>query len=78
MSAVHNERKKLLANLLNNMANACFAIGIIAPAAKAFEEGDAASRLSWLALLAAFFAWMVAVAALHLSASAILGGMKDD
>ena len=78
MSAIHNERKKLLANLLNNMANACFAIGIIAPAAKAFENGNSAYQLSWLALLGSFFAWMVAVVALHLSAAQVLGGMRDD
>ena len=78
MSAIHNERKKLLANLLNNMANACFAIGIIAPAAKAFENDGLASKISWITLLGSFFAWMVAVVALHLSAISILGGMNDD
>jgi len=78
MSLVHNERKKLLANLLNNMASACFAVGIIAPAAKAFETGGTAANSSWVGLLASFFAWLVAVIALHLSAMVILGGLRDD
>jgi hypothetical protein len=33
---IHNERTKLLANLLNTMANAGFAVGIAAPIAAVF------------------------------------------
>jgi hypothetical protein len=78
MSKIRDERIKLFATLLNNMANACFAVGMIAPLAGAFISGNQANRPGWLELLASFFAWLMAVVALHLTASHLLGGIKDD
>lgn len=78
MSKRRDERIKLLATLLNNMANACFAVGMIAPLAGAFITGGAASKPGWPALLGSFFTWLLAVVALHLAASYLLGGIKDD
>ncbi len=78
MSKIRDERIKLFANLLNNMANACFAVGMIAPIAGAFVNGNPAYRPGWLELLGSFFAWLMAVGVLHLWASHLLGGIKDD
>jgi hypothetical protein len=44
MDLIHNERVKLLANLLNAMAGSSFAVGVAAPAAAAFFMGLQASR----------------------------------
>lgn len=78
MSKVRDERIKLFATLLNNMANACFAVGMIAPVAGAFVNGNPDREPGWLALLGSFFTWLTAVVALHLTASHLLGGIKDD
>ena len=74
---IHNERVKLLANLLNAMAGSSFAIGVAAPVAAAFfySAGPSGLRLAAVAVGAAV--WLLITAVLHLAAQRTLGGLRE-
>lgn len=74
---IHNERLKLLANLLNAMAGSSYAIGVAAPVAAAFfyRAGGCGLSLSTVAVGAA--AWLGMAAVLHLAAQRVLGGLRE-
>lgn len=73
MNLVQNERIKLTATALNNIAVATIVTALIAPAA-GFLYGTAnpAAGHWWLAV---GFAWLTGGAALHLAARWTLGGL---
>jgi hypothetical protein len=75
MSVIHNERTKLTATLLNNLAVASIVAGGLSPLA-AFAYGlTPLHRDAWIiGLLSAV--WILAGTALHLIARAILGRMQ--
>lgn len=71
---IHNERIKLLANLLNAIAGSSFTIGVAAPIASVFFYNPAGLRVSVVVIGAAVWA-MVAVS-LHLVAEHTLGRLR--
>jgi hypothetical protein len=75
MDVIHNERVKLLANLLNAMAGSSFAIGVAAPAAAAFFYGTASITVHSVVIGAII--WIGAAAVLHTIAQVMLGGLRS-
>lgn len=78
MSKINDERRKLYATLLNNMANACFAIGIVAPIAATLYKKDGEPYIRQEAFEVGVLFWIIAVGLLHLYAQWIIGGMDDE
>jgi hypothetical protein len=74
MSLIENERTKLGATLLNGLAVATAAAGVIVPVISAFY--GLGNSPQWRLLLAGIPVWLAAGAALHLAGRRILGGMK--
>lgn len=72
---VHNERVKLLAGLLNTMAGASFAIGVIAPVAAAFYGP---SHVSLATIIIGVVLWLALATVLHLAAQRVLGGLREN
>ena len=73
MSLIQNERTKLGATLLNGLAVATAAAGVIVPVVSAFY--GLGSGPQWRLLLAGIPIWVAAGAALHLAGRYILGGL---
>ncbi len=74
MNLIHNERVKLLANLLNAMAGSSFAIGVAAPIAASFFYGSASITVHSVAIGAII--WIGAAGVLHGLALATLGRLR--
>ena len=74
MSLVQNERRKHSAAVLNGLAVATAAAGVIVPVAAVFYGLGTAPLLP--VLQAGIPAWLVAGAALHWAGRNILGGLK--
>jgi hypothetical protein len=75
MSLVENERIKLTATALNNMATAVMVTGAVAPLIAAFY-GVGTGMAHGLPLLASAVLWIGAGAGIHLLARRFLGGLK--
>ena len=79
MSAkIRNERRKLFATLLNNMANGSFVVGIAAPIAATFYNVDDKKVIAPFALAVGVASWLCLMFVLHSTAAYILGGLEDD
>ena len=74
---IHNERLKLLANLLNAMAGSSYAIGVAAPVAAAFFYRAGGSGLSLSTVAVGAAAWLGMAVVLHLAAQRVLGGLRE-
>lgn len=73
-TAIHNERTKLLANLLNTMAGSSYTVGVAAPVAATFFYGSANLRLG--AVVVGAVVWLAIASVLHLAAQRVLGGVR--
>lgn len=71
MSLVHNERTKLLATALNNVAVATVVTALIAPAASFLYGATTPAGGGWW--LAIGIAWLTGGIILHLAAQRVLG-----
>lgn len=71
---VHNERTKLTATLLNNIAAASLITGVVGPAV-AVSYGLPGPTGGWTAILITLV-WLSTGAALHYMARALLKGLK--
>lgn len=74
MTLVHNERTKLLATALNNIAVATLATAIIAPVA-GLLYGSSSMASSWWPVVG--LVWMVMRASLHVAAHYVLGRLQE-
>jgi len=74
MSLVHNERTKLLATALNNIAVATVVTAIVAPTAGVLYGSVAAGANGWWFLIA--LVWLLAGIGLHISAHAVLSRLR--
>lgn len=72
---IHNERLKLLANLLNAIASSTIVAGVVAPIAAAlvFEHPGFRPGVAIFGI----FLWTGIGAILHIGGHATLGGMQD-
>jgi hypothetical protein len=68
-----SERYRLLATLLNNMANACFTVGIAAPVAAGVFYGQ---NISLDAIRHGIIFWGAAWAVLHVCGQLALWGVR--
>lgn len=75
---IHNERIKLLANLLNATAGSSYAIGVAAPVAATFFYGAGPAGLHVRAVIVGMVIWLIIATVLHLVAQWLLGGLRDD
>jgi hypothetical protein len=74
VTAVHNERTKLLANALDRASTVCLTVGIATPVAGyLYNIGGLRAALSPLALAAGMGAWLLCAVLLHLMARRVLG-----
>lgn len=71
MSLVHNERTKLLATALNNVAVATIVTALIAPAASFLYGTGTTAGGGWALAIGA--AWLTGGVILHLAAHQVLG-----
>lgn len=78
MSLVKNERRKLFATLLNNMANGCFVVGLVAPTAAMIYKLDNAPYISAGKLELGVCIWVSVLIGLHVVAQWIIGGLEND
>ncbi len=74
MSLVHNERTKLTATLLNNVAAATLVTGVVGPNV-ALSYGLPGPAGGWSALLITVV-WLLAGSAIHYMARYLLKGLK--
>ena len=74
MSLIENERTKLAATALNNVAVATVATALIAPSAAFLYGSAAAGPRNWWGLIA--LAWFIAGVVLHVLAHIVLGRLK--
>lgn len=74
---IHNERIRLLANLLNAMAGSSYAIGVAAPVAAAFFYSAGPTGLRLVAVVVGAVAWLVIATVLHITAQRVLGGLRE-
>lgn len=75
MSLVQNERTKLLATALNNVAVATVVTALIAPAATFLYGAGAPGRGGWW--IAIGLAWLAGGIILHLAAQWVLGRLTE-
>jgi len=75
MSLVINERTKLTATAINNVAVATIATALIAPAVSFVYGSPATGPHGWWFLIA--LAWCAAGVVLHLTARGILGRLRS-
>jgi hypothetical protein len=73
LSLIYNERTKLLATALNNMAVATMATAIIAPIA-GIMYGSASFRTAWWPLFG--LVWFLVGLGLHIAGQGVLGRLK--
>ncbi len=76
--SIRNERTKLLANLLNSMAAATFAVSILAPLAAAFYNVSSSGGASFGLMLLGFVIGLVFTMALHMVARHLLGELDRE
>jgi hypothetical protein len=77
VSAIANERTKLLANALDRASTACFTVGVAAPfAAWITNAGGLRDIVAAATLLLGACGWLLAAFILHLVARAVLGRLK--
>lgn len=77
MTAIHNERTKLLANALDRASTACFTVGIATPVAGyIYNISNLRDSLPLSVLAISGIAWISACGALHLIARKTLGGIR--
>ena len=76
MSAIQNERTKLLANALDRTSTACVTVGLLAPIAAVIYGATGTAMQLWAFVLIAGI-WLSAAIALHLMARIVLGGLKS-
>jgi hypothetical protein len=74
MSLTHNERIKLLATALNNMAVATVITAVVGPFVGLLNGSQAAAVGAWWAFSGAL--WFLAGIALHLGAQMVLGRLR--
>jgi hypothetical protein len=74
MSFIRNERIKLLATALNNMAVATFITAVIAPIVALFNGSNGVAVTIWWTFGSAL--WILAGAGLHLAAQGVLGRLR--
>ena len=72
MSLVHNERTKLSATWVNNLAAGAVVAGVISPMVSIAARGSP----SWLPIVVSVI-WLFAGVVLHLMARGILGGLRQ-
>lgn len=75
---IRNERRKLFATLLNNMANGSFVVGIAAPIAATFYNVDGKKVIEGAILAVGVTSWLCLMFVLHSTAAYILGGLEDE
>lgn len=75
MSAIHNERVKLLALAFNTAATSCFTVGVLAPVAAAFYDFGPSHGAPRSVVLGAVL-WITASVVLHLAGRRVLGWLK--
>jgi len=77
MSAIANERTRLLANALDRASTACFTVGVATPLAGwIYDIGGLRTTLSPQALAVGILGWILAAASLHLLARRVLGSLR--
>ncbi len=76
--SIRDERIKLLANLINSMAAATFAVSILAPLAAAFYDISQSAVASFAWMLLGFVIGLAFTIALHLTARHLLGGLGSE
>ena len=74
MSLIENERTKLLATAMNNMAVATIITAVVTPMVRLLYGSQTLISPYWLAF---WLLWLFVGVALHLSAQAILGRLKE-
>ena len=74
--AIHNERVKLLAGLLNAMAGSSYAIGVAAPVAATFFFGAGSGSLRPGTVVVGAGVWLAIASVLHLGAQRALRGLR--
>jgi amino acid transporter len=74
MSAIHNERTKLMAGAFNTLATSSFTVGVFTPAAMTYYNfGNAAANVTfWQVSLGALF-WLFTGCVLHYLGNRVLG-----
>jgi len=73
---IDNERTKLLANALDRASTACVTVGVIAPLAAALYNFAGLQIQPWIIVGGVVF-WIFSASVLHLSARAILKGLRE-
>jgi hypothetical protein len=74
VSAVRNERIKLLASAYNTIATSSFTVGVITPiAVKYYNFGNAAAYTTTKEVAVGALFWLCAAAVLHSCAQYVLG-----
>ena len=77
MSAVHNERTKLLANALDRASTACVTVGIVTPfAGYLYNISNFRDNVRVWELAIGLGGWILAAISLHLAGRYVLGGLK--
>jgi hypothetical protein len=76
MNLVHNERTKLLATGLNNVAVATIVTAIIAPIVGFLYGSPSAAATRWWPLIG--IVWLLVGLGLHIAAQTVLGRLRDD
>ncbi len=74
MSLIHNERTKLLATGLNNIAVATIVTAIVAPVAGFLYGSPTAAATKWWPLIGII--WLFVGATIHLAAQFFLGKLR--
>ncbi|MCI0467007.1 MAG: hypothetical protein L0Y57_08390 [Beijerinckiaceae bacterium] len=77
MSHIHNERTKLLANVLNGAAASSFAVGVRAPVAAALYSAGETPKVSPVSIIIGAVIWLLLAIALQLAARQVLGGLNE-
>jgi hypothetical protein len=72
---IHNERTKLLATALNNVAVAAFVTGFIAPIVGFLYGSPTATATRWWWLIG--IVWLLVGVGLHTTAQAVLGKLRQ-
>ena len=75
--AIHNERRKLFATMLNTLASSSCTIGVLTPIAAAFFDGAAPRGLGIGAIVVGVVFWLGAAVVLHTRARRVLGGLRE-
>lgn len=74
--AARNEQRKLLASLMNTVAGATVAVGVLAPAA-GILYGLSSPVRSTPTMIVVMTVWLASTAILHLFARGILRGIEE-